>query len=78
MVAPAGEDAFLAKALHSFPDGAPGGVQLDGEDGFVDLFSRTEDALDDLFPQLIGYQFRGGPSFQGAAQADDCEFSVHG
>jgi hypothetical protein len=71
MVAPADEDAFLAQALHGFPDGAPRRVQLDGEDGFVDLFSGTEDALDDVFPQLIGYQFRCGPSFQGE-QAFGC------
>jgi hypothetical protein len=65
MVAPVDENAFLAQALHGFPNGAPRRVQLDGEDGFVDLFAGTEEALDDLFPQLIGYQLRGGSSFQG-------------
>jgi hypothetical protein len=65
MVASADEDAFLAQALDGLPDRAPGGVQLDSEDGFVDLFSRAEGALDDLLPQVICYQFGGGPSFYG-------------
>jgi hypothetical protein len=71
VVAPADEDAFLAQALNGFPNRTPRGVQLDGEDGFVDLFAGTEDALDYLFPQLMGYQFCGGPSFQGE-QAFGC------